>query len=425
MYCKTRTRLLLGGMAALACTVSYADEYHYNNTLIGDRASGMGGAYTAVSDDPAGLYYNPAGIVYAGQRNLSASVNSYHETVTVYKDVFDKGSDWVRRSSNILPNFFGVTQPLGKGTLGFSYAISDSTFEDQDQTFHDFGVVDIYNINFNNSDQTYKLGPSYALAVGEKFSMGLTLYAHMRRRETITNQWVRYLDGRYEWSNRYQQFEETGFTPILGVMWSPQTQFSIGMTIRQTLIMDADNQYQHGCVSNIDPNVDPQCNVDATEPDYPFVDPQRPRDPQAANDNEKRNLPFTTSIGVAYFPSDRLIVSGDFVYYADTPDDNKVATWNAAGGIEYYYSDTKALRAGIFSNRANTPQVLSEPVFQGDHIDMYGLSMSLTNFTRASSLTGGFSWSQGSGETRIFGDDQVQTVEGSTTVIYLSATYSY
>ena len=38
-----------------------ADEDHYNNIIIGDRPAGMGGAYTAISDDPSGLYYNPAG----------------------------------------------------------------------------------------------------------------------------------------------------------------------------------------------------------------------------------------------------------------------------------------------------------------------------------------------------------------------------
>jgi len=48
----------------------FADEFHYNNLLIGDRASGMGGAYTAISDDASGMYYNPAGIVYVTDKNF-------------------------------------------------------------------------------------------------------------------------------------------------------------------------------------------------------------------------------------------------------------------------------------------------------------------------------------------------------------------
>ena len=56
---------------------AFADGYHYNNILIGDRASGMGGAYTAISDDASGLFYNPAGIVYVVDRNFSATVNTF------------------------------------------------------------------------------------------------------------------------------------------------------------------------------------------------------------------------------------------------------------------------------------------------------------------------------------------------------------
>lgn len=55
----------------------YADEFHNINQLIGDRATGMGGAYTAVSDDASGLFYNPAGIVYVTDKNFSASVNAF------------------------------------------------------------------------------------------------------------------------------------------------------------------------------------------------------------------------------------------------------------------------------------------------------------------------------------------------------------
>src|SRR3989338_10609470 len=59
-------------------TEVFADEYHYNNIIIGDRASGMGGAYTAISDDPSGLYYNPAGIAFSFGRSLSGGAQAYH-----------------------------------------------------------------------------------------------------------------------------------------------------------------------------------------------------------------------------------------------------------------------------------------------------------------------------------------------------------
>ena len=124
--------IMLSCMAALAA----ADELHYTNLLIGDRASGMGGAYTAISDDATGLYYNPAGIAYAAGRNFSASVNAYYNNEKKYKGVIG-GNGWTRKSSSLLPNYFGVVQPIGKFKVGLSYAVPDSSMEDQQQLFTD------------------------------------------------------------------------------------------------------------------------------------------------------------------------------------------------------------------------------------------------------------------------------------------------
>ena len=34
----------------------FADDYHFNNFFIGDRAASMGGAYCAIADGPEGVY---------------------------------------------------------------------------------------------------------------------------------------------------------------------------------------------------------------------------------------------------------------------------------------------------------------------------------------------------------------------------------
>ena len=105
---------------------SFADDFHYNNILIGDRASGMGGAYTAVSDDASGLFYNPAGIVYVTDRNFTASVNAYSSQTKTYDNVI-AGQPFERKSSALLANYFGFVKPVGNLKLGFSFAVPDST----------------------------------------------------------------------------------------------------------------------------------------------------------------------------------------------------------------------------------------------------------------------------------------------------------
>lgn len=53
----------------------FASWFNYNSFLIGERAAGMGGAYTAISNDPSGIYYNPAGVAFSkgGEMNLSTT----------------------------------------------------------------------------------------------------------------------------------------------------------------------------------------------------------------------------------------------------------------------------------------------------------------------------------------------------------------
>lgn len=175
----------------LCCGVAQADPYHYINTPVGDRASGLGGAYTAVSDDAAGLYYNPAGLVYGEGSNISSSINSYNQTFVTYENVLGGRYDWTRDSGTLLPNFLGVVQPLGKGRVGFSYAIPNTSLEDQDEVFYNVetsrGLAERYVINFNNEDNTYKIGPSYALALNDSLSIGATLYFHHRSLKRINN----------------------------------------------------------------------------------------------------------------------------------------------------------------------------------------------------------------------------------------------
>lgn len=67
-----RVLLLLGAALTLSCPRSaLADDSHYQSILVGDRATGLGGAFTALSDDSSGVYYNPAGLAEAPSSSIS------------------------------------------------------------------------------------------------------------------------------------------------------------------------------------------------------------------------------------------------------------------------------------------------------------------------------------------------------------------
>lgn len=413
---KTFITLMLTCLAVIIVSViaampAFADQYHYNNMLIGERASGMGGAYTAISDDATGLYYNPAGIVYSSGKNLSASVNAYYSLTKTYKGAIG-GKDWVRTSTALLPNFFGIIQPVGNMRFGFSYAVPDSMNEDQDLNINNVSaLVARYTINFNNMDNTYNYGPSLAMEVSKDLAIGLTLYVHQRNAQMINNQVILTSTGTYEWTNTYFQLDEWGYRPVLGIAWSPVEKISLGLSLSKTYLLSSHASQQTTCSSDIAGN----CGT------FPI--------PNSFGDTGKREYPIRAAIGVAYYPSSSLILSGDLTYYSKVDDNiygKKEAVINVALGAEYYMSKNWALRGGLFTNMSNQPDIQAGVTSIEENIDMYGLTGSISHFTRNSSVTLGGSISTGSGKSQITGNSNaVQDASAFGWTLFLSSAYSY
>lgn len=52
-------------------------DTHYQDTLVGERAAGMGGAYVAIASEATGAYYNPAGIAVDASTLIQLSMSAY------------------------------------------------------------------------------------------------------------------------------------------------------------------------------------------------------------------------------------------------------------------------------------------------------------------------------------------------------------
>ena len=442
MYRRLFGFILFGGLVAFSAGTAASDEYHYTNLIIGDRASGMGGAYTAVADDATGLYYNPAGVAYSAGRNISASVNAYYNTEKTYKSVIG-GNGWIRTSSSLLPNYFGVVQPVGKFRIGISYAVPESIMENQDQTFNNLALsnqvanpnVDIksYIINFNNESNTYNFGPSIAMELNSKLSAGLTLYYYQKRTMFILNQILKTdrIDPTisaggpgYEWSNVKRLSTEWGFRPVLGFMLTPVDNVSVGLALSKVFIEGSNTMWQ---VSQRAQNISPG------EVDYINLP-----DGQTTT-NQTSKYPTQISLGVAWFPTQSLLLTADVNYVTKVNEQDVVvnnamyglrpeakAVTNIALGGEYYVSKSLAMRAGLYTNYANTPQIVSGVKDQNEHIDMYGGTLSLSHFTRNTSVTLGGGYTYGAGKTQIIGDSlKIQDAESKGWMFFLSSSYSY
>ena len=427
-------------LSCMAATAS-ADDYHYTNLLVGDRASGMGGAYTAISDDATGLYYNPAGIVYTTVRNLSASVNAYYDNVKTYKDVISgNGAGYVRKSSALLPNYFGVVQPVGKFKIGISYAVPDSITENQQQTFSNYPIdplfqplnpgvnVSSFTINYVNEYNVYDLGPSIAMELTDNFSTGLTLYYHKKTDLFILNQVSNYSNGGSNVSSEYYDTNEWGVRPVLGFMWSPMTSVSVGLAFSRIFI--------EGSTTNF---MDTLVIQNLVISNNPFTNNVTITPSGASSTSAKREYPTQVTLGVAWFPTPSLLVSGDIQYFTKVNEQDATIggqsyvlrhlaepVTNIALGTEYYLSKNWALRAGFFTDKSNTPNVEAGGMNQPEHIDLYGGTMSISSFTRNTSVTLGGGITAGTGNAQIVSNNtRIQSVTSRGWSLFLSSSYSY
>jgi hypothetical protein len=413
-----RFPLLLALAAVLSpfCSSALADQFHNVNTLIGDRASGMGGAYTAISDDATGLYYNPAGIVYASGRDLTVSANVYFHTVKSYKGALSR-FDWNRVSSALLPNYFGAVQPLGPVKIGFSYAVPDSSQEDQDQTFNDVSqLTKQYTINFHAKDTTYNFGPTIAAPITDSLSVGMTLYYYLRQFSYIQKEVNIYNtpSPTYGWTNRIFDLMEKGLRPVIGVMWLPMEKFSLGFSLSKVYLLDSIATQQDTCSDT---------NIDGVGCDTPFtmVD---------TTIKDKRKFPTHAAAGAAYYLSPDLLVSGDLNYYTKVVDQvggNQPSLANLALGAEYSLTHIWTVRGGVFTDLANTPDVVATGTQQLEHVDLYGASMSVRHSkSKTTSVTLGGSYADGTGKAQIRGgSNDIQTVKLTEWTVFLSSSYSY
>lgn len=392
---------------------AYADEFHYINNNVGDRASGLAGAYTAVSDDSDGCYYNPAGIAIAAGNKFSASVNAVNTSQKTYKGVFTEvgggGKDWEQESFSLMPNYFGIIQKFNAGMFGFSYAAPDAFDRQQKQTFYnivsdDLGTINRYTINMNDFDKAYLFGPSYAQSISDSFSVGVTLYYFYRDTQVITNQFLEAASGSEYIISSYKTKKEHGIQPIVGVLWEPVDKLAIGASFSKRWITSSDFKLQ-----NIENELADPANMVL----------------ETYNSSEKAENPVTTSLGVAWFYSPSLLFAADLKFYEEVEEKEYVV--NASVGTEYYPYESLAIRAGLYTDLSNTPEISTSALsIYSESIDIYGASCGFTFFTKRSSITLGFVYSFGSGDSQPFGGQPyVYDVDYKNLAINLSTSFNY
>jgi long-chain fatty acid transport protein len=193
---------------------------------------------------------------------------------------------------------------------------------------------------------------------------------------------------------------------------------SLGVSVSTIYLFQSDATFQETCVNTANPS---SCGTTAT-PAFPF------KVPTISTIPEKRVYPIRVAVGAAYFPTSNLLISTDFTYHTAVDDPvfgNKIATLDAAVGTEYYISKKWAVRAGLFTNLANTPPIVAGVTSIEEHVNIYGGSLSLTRFSGDTSVTLGGSMSYGVGQSQIGGTSSTAAQDATTFgwTMFLSSSY--
>ena len=313
-----------------------ADDTHYKNMLVGERAATMGGTYVAISDDSTGCYYNPAGIAYAVGESLSGSGNVMHKMKTVYSETIGT-EDWVRESETLVPNYFGVLKKYKSYSFCFSYVVPEAFIEHQDLVFDSpLSTVKKYYQSLHSEDITYLMGPSGAVRIGDSFSIGLTLYYHYRSFMRQQHYFLEETDGSYEVFYESKKQREDGVMPKIGMQWSPWSLLTVGMALDQTFLINAPSQgdFSYHSTDNSTGTASLFTTMNRTKSEV------------------KRKLPTHLAFGVAYFPTPSQLYTVDLDYY-QAQEKGRADIMNYSGGTEYYINPTNAVRFGLFTNYTN------------------------------------------------------------------------
>lgn len=436
----------------------YADSYHNLNVFIGERASGLGGAFTAISDDPSGTYYNPAGLAFAYENYVSISANTYKRTSKTYENVFGPGQSYTRNSNTFSPNFFGSIKAIDKLKVALSIVSpNNESFDQSNEIFMPLSLPNLsrYRIDYSEENSSYLVGPSVAYPFTTRFSLGATLYYMYDTAKISSTQFVEGYNKSFSNISVRDRRRTTGFVPIIGTQYMVTDKWSLGMSMKFTKVTGKERSVVGQTSSSASTTVDNTSISNVTDTmggqwqgGLVFVKP-----------GESGGIPETTDIrlGSAHFISQNLIVAYDMIYttgYSKKQDRTQIeitqpyifltenenhdlerkATLNYSFGIEYFLIDTIAFRLGYYTNKSNhkkidwlraaaqmyaaenkanaavisynSPQVFYlpynlNPPSRFEHTDNRGLTLGLTWASAKSSITFTYVLERGQGGSQI------------------------
>lgn len=358
---------LTGPSAALAAFSNY------NSILIGDRAAGMGGAFTAMTGDPAACsFYNPACLVWMEGSSISANVNVYNKYDQRYgtQSDFDKAPLRINRGFfRSLPASSGSVLNFGKFALGLSIVLPDYDFFSGEVRSNDTTSSFLSYV-----DESLWVGGALSLRLSEDDSVGLTAYYTARSLIRSVNDTVFLTPTSAVITTEEKNLTNNSLVYLLGYQRNLGGGFRMGTSFRFPSIEISGTGAYYKSVIQTDPFLSTPISNNSLK--------------------SETRIPSRLSAGLSYEAPKRYSYSFDVSLYgrelyrdldinegADIIDHKPVA--NFALGYEYFVRSWLRWRLGGYTNFSSHPNPdVSDNRRHADSIQMWGFSTNIGLYTQ-------------------------------------------
>ncbi len=397
---------------------AFQSQANQRNMLPGGRAQMLGGAYTAISDDAPGCYYNPAGLSFSRDDRIEASGTAYRTTKLTYDGAIND-KPFEERSESFYPSFLGGTAKLGPLTVGYAYMTLDARNVYQQDKYTDIFTNDGKPSSYSRTyleNSTYRwAGATAALKLTDHISYGGSLFYYQRNIEFTTSQLAVLNGGGIYSRNDTLSTLNTGLASVNGLMFHGED-LSVGLSVRMAGAWSNRSRYYSDEIT-----YDPKSVNDAgnAEPVVTHTEIKY----KAFNEMN----PTTYTVGAAWWATKWFLLTGDVMAhegvktpFANLGGHDLHTTFNYSAGTEVNVGFA-SLMAGYFTNnsmyRAPEPEKASQPT----HIDYRGVSGGMSWHLAGFNGELGYMTQRGKGEAQILtGSRAIQKVHGEISTYLIS-----
>jgi len=229
-----------------------AQSISYQRLPIGDRAMGMGGAYTGLAEDLSAVWYNPGGLISLDRSSVSGALSINLFDNFVIEDGYgfgDEAVDLEDSGSVSIPVFVGGMGKIGDRSdpLGQRHALAASAVNPLSYRRRFLATIPptatgtsaALDVSSRNRVQHY--GPTYAYRLSEHLGIGVSLYLSIHDLEydeaEIFTTGTRQPDGRFTTESvraRIAHADASVYSllPRFGLLWAPYDDFQLGVMMQ-------------------------------------------------------------------------------------------------------------------------------------------------------------------------------------------------